>query len=131
MLNSFIIVLREGFESFLLVAVILSYLYKSGQKWLTSAVYLALGLGLTTSAALGYMLANGVDDGRLTQIFGEGLGSSLSQFLGNEALREGVLGLVAMIMVGTLVVHMWRTGPKLRQRMHQRLSQVSSRTSSF
>ncbi len=36
MLNSFIIVLREGFESFLLVAVILSYLKKSGQRWLTS-----------------------------------------------------------------------------------------------
>jgi len=30
MLNSFIIVFREGFESFLLVAVILSYLRKSG-----------------------------------------------------------------------------------------------------
>ena len=45
MLNSFIIVLREGFESFLLVAVILSYLHKSGQKWLSPAVYVALGAG--------------------------------------------------------------------------------------
>jgi high-affinity iron transporter len=131
MLNSFIIVLREGFESFLLVAVILSYLYKSGQKWLTSAVYVALGLGLSTSAALGYVLFKGVEDARLVQIFGERLGASLSQFLGNEALREGVLGLIAMIMVGTLVVHMWRTGPKLRERMHQRLGQVSSKTSRF
>jgi high-affinity iron transporter len=129
MLNSFIIVLREGFESFLLVAVILSYLHKSGQKWLTSAVYVALGLGLTVSAALGYVLAKGVDDSRLVQIFGEGLGGSISQFLGNEALREGVLGLIAMVMVGTLVVHMWRTGPKLRERMHQRLGAVSSKTS--
>ena len=32
MLNSFIIVLREGFESFLLVAIILSYVRKSGQN---------------------------------------------------------------------------------------------------
>ena len=52
MLNSFIIVLREGFESFLLVAVILSYLRKSGQKWLTSAVYVGIALALTASAAL-------------------------------------------------------------------------------
>jgi high-affinity iron transporter len=44
-------------------------------------------------------------------------------------LREGVLGLVAMLMVGTLVIHMWRTGPKLRERMHHRLGEVSSRTS--
>ncbi|HKO99848.1 MAG TPA: FTR1 family protein [Pyrinomonadaceae bacterium] len=129
MLNSFIIVLREGFESFLLVAVILTYLYKAGQKWLTSAVFVALGLGLAVSAGLGYVLAKGVDDSRLEQMFGERFGASVSQFLGNEAMREGVLGLIAMVMVGTLVVHMWRTGPKLRQRMHQRLGEMSSKSS--
>ena len=129
MLNSFIIVLREGFESFLLVAVILSYIKKSGQIWLKAPVYIALGLGLSASAALGYLLATGVDDARLVQIFGDSIGGYAGQFLGNEALREGVLGLVAMVMVGTLVIHMWRTGPKLRERMHQRLSEVSSRTS--
>ena len=129
MLNSFIIVLREGFESFLLVAVILSYLYKSGQKWLTSAVFVALGLGLAVSGALGYLLANGIEESKLTQLFGESFGGSIAHFLGNEALREGVLGLIAMVMVGTLVIHLWRTGPKLRQRMHQRLGAVSSKTS--
>lgn len=129
MLNSFIIVLREGFESFLIVAVILSYLRKSGQGWLSSAVYAALALGLSVSAALGYVLASGVEDARLVQIFGETIGGYAGQFLGNEALREAVLGLVAMIMVGTLIVHMWRTGPKLRERMHQRLGEMSSRTS--
>lgn len=129
MLNSFIIVLREGFESFLLVAVILSYLYKSGHKWLSSAVFAALALGLATSAGLGYVLATGVDDARLVSLFGERLGSSVSQFLGNEAMREGVLGLIAIVMVGTLVIHMWRTGPKLRERMQHRLGEMSSKTS--
>lgn len=129
MLNSFIIVLREGFESFLLVAVILTYLRKSGQQWLNSAVYVAIALGLTASAGLGYLLVSGVEESRLEGIFGARLGASVGQFLGNEALREGVLGLVAMIMVGTLVIHMWRTGPKLRERMHHRLGAMSSRTS--
>jgi high-affinity iron transporter len=129
MLNSFIIVLREGFESFLLVAVILSYLRKSGQKWLTSSVYVAIALGLAASAGLGYVLVSGVEESRLTQVFGERIGAFVGQFLGNEALREGVLGLVAMLMVGTLVIHMWRTGPKLRERMHHRLGEMSSRTS--
>ncbi len=131
MLNSFIIVLREGFESFLLVAVILAYLRKSGQSWLNWAVYLALALGLAVSAALGYVLAVGVEESRLQQILGERVGAFAGQFLGNEALREGVLGLVAMVMVGTLVVHMWRTGSKLRERMHQRLDEMSSRSSRF
>ena len=56
MLQSFIIVLREGFESFLLVAVIFSYLRRSGQKQLTSAVYAAIGVAVAISAALGYLL---------------------------------------------------------------------------
>ena len=129
MLNSFIIVLREGFESFLLVAVILTYLRKSGQKWLNSSVYLAIAMGLAASAGLGYLLVSGVDESHLQQIFGQKIGAYAGQFLGNEALREGALGLVAMVMVGTLVIHMWRTGPKLRERMHHRLGEMSSRNS--
>lgn len=129
MLNSFIIVLREGFESFLLVAVILTYLKKSNAKWLTSAVYVAIAAGLGASAALGYLLSSGVDQGRLENTFGITAGGYIGQFLNNESLREGVLGVVAIIMVGTLVVHMWRTGPKLRERMHQRLGEMSSKTS--
>lgn len=129
MLNSFIIVFREGFESILLVAVILSYLRKSGQKWLTPAVYVALILGLSASAALGYVLRNGVEDSVLESTFGATIGSSISSFLGNESLREGILGIVAMVMVGSLVIYMWRTGPKLQQRMRTRLGAVSSRGS--
>lgn len=131
MLNSFIIVLREGFESFLLVAVILSYLRKSGQKWLTSAVYVGIILALSASAALGYLLKLGVDDLGLERLFGATMGGYLNQFLGNEALREGILGLVAIVMVGSLVIYMWRTGPKVQQRMKERLDTVSSRSSRF
>jgi high-affinity iron transporter len=129
MLNSFIIVFREGFESFLLVAVILSYLRKSGQKWLTSAVYIAILIGLTASAALGYVLRQGVDEAVAQRIFGPSAGAYISYFLANESLREGILGVIAIVMVGTLVVYMWRTGPKVQQRMRERLSAVSSRTS--
>ncbi len=129
MLNAFIIVLREGFESVLIVAVILSYLRKSGQQWLTSAVYLGIASALVTSAGLGYLLRYGVDDAVLERLFGRSAGFYASQFLGNEALREGVLGLIAVVMVGTLVVHMWRTGPKLQTKMRERLKAMSSRTS--
>ena len=129
MLNSFIIVLREGFESFLLVAVILSYLRKSGQKWLTSAVYVGIALALSASAALGYLLRQGVDELGLERLFGATMGGYLNQFLGNESLREGILGVVAMVMVGSLVIYMWRTGPKVQERMRTRLDAVSSRSS--
>lgn len=129
MLNSFIIVLREGFESLLLVAVILSFLRKTGQKWLTTSVYTAIAFGLATSIALGYVLKTGVDDGVLTSALGTTLGGYISHFFNNEALREGILGVAAILMVGSLVVYMWRTGPKVQQRMRDRLSELSSRKS--
>lgn len=129
MLSSFIIILREGFESFLLVAVILTYLRKAGLRWLNSAVYVAILAGLSASALLGYVLRFGVEDSSLERVFGQTIGSYVSTFLGNEALREAVLGVIAIVMVGSLVVHMWRTGPKLVQKMQKTLSVVSSRSS--
>jgi high-affinity iron transporter len=129
MLNSFIIVMREGFESFLLVAVILAYLRKSEQKWLNSSVYLAIALALAASGALAYLLNAGVDDATVQNIFGASIGGYISQFFANEALREAILGAIAVVMVGTLVIHMWRTGPKVQQRMRERLGAVSSQGS--
>ncbi len=129
MLNSFIIVLREGFESILLVAVILTYLRRSEQKQLIPAVYLALVAGLSASLGLGYLLRTGVEEATLVNLFGETLGGYANQFFANEALREGVLGIIAFIMVGTLVIHMWRTGGELRERMNQRLTEMSSKGS--
>jgi high-affinity iron transporter len=129
MFSSFIIILREGFESFLLVAVILSYLHKAGLKWLSSAVYVGIALALSASAGLGYVLRYGVEEPTLTRLFGETCGYYVNRFLANESLREGVLGLVAIVMVATLVIHMWRTGSKVKEKMQERLSAVSSRTS--
>ena len=77
MLNSFIIVLREGFESLLLVAVILSYLRKSGQRWLTTAVFAAIVAGLSASAGLGYLLRVGVEETVLQNWLGQSLGSNV------------------------------------------------------
>jgi high-affinity iron transporter len=129
MLNSFIIVLREGFESFLLVAVILAYLRKSGQSWLNSSVYVAIAVALAASGGLAYLLATGIEDATVQNIFGTFIGGYVSTFFANEALREAILGAVAVVMVGTLVIHMWRTGPKIQQRMRERLSAVSSKSS--
>ena len=129
MLNSFIIVLREGFESFLLVAVILAYLSKSGQRWLKPPVYVAIAVALAASGGLAYLLATGIDDATIESIFGTVIGGYVSQFFANEALREAILGAIAVVMVGTLVIHMWRSGPKIQQRMREKLSAVSSKSS--
>jgi len=130
MLNSFIIVLREGFESFLLVAVILAYLRKSGQQWLNTSVYVAIGTALAASGGLAYVLNTGVEEATVYGMFGETIGGYVNTFFANEALREAVLGAIAVVMVGTLVIHMWRTGPKLQQHIREKLSAASSKGSS-
>lgn len=127
MLQSFIIILREGFESFLLVAVIFSYLRKSGQRHLAPAVYWAIGIGLAVSGGLGYLLFQ-MQTGQGDWIE-QRLGPTLARFLGNEALREAILGVIAIVMVASLVIYMWRTGPKLKEKMEERLGEVSKRRS--
>jgi len=103
MLQAFIVVLREGFESFLIVAIILSYLARSGQRKLIPGVYWGILGAVAISAAGGYALMRGV----------------------NESLWEGVIGMGATVLVVSLVIHMWRIGPRLKQVMEQRLEQVS------
>jgi len=126
MLQSFIIVLREGFESFLLVAVIFSYLRKSGQRQLAPAVYWAIGVALLVSGGLGYLLFQ-MQTGHSDWIE-QHLGQTISGFLGNEALREAILGVIAIVMVASLVVYMWRTGAQLKEKMEERLGEVSVRS---
>ncbi len=127
MLQSFIIVLREGFESFLLVAVILSYLRRSGRPQLAGAVYWAITFALAISGGLGYLLfrMQTGNDNVIENYLGPRVGPSIARFLGNESLREGVLGIIAIVMVGSLVIYMWRTGPRLKQKMEERLNEVS------
>jgi high-affinity iron transporter len=124
-LQSFIIILREGFESFLLVAVIFSYLRKSGQRQLAPAVYWAIATALGISGGLGYLLFQ-MQTGN-SELIERYLGATVAQFLGNESLREAILGVVTIVMVGSLVIYMWRTGPKLKDRMEERLGEFSRR----
>ena len=128
MLQSFIIILREGFESFLLVAVILSYLRKSQQRQLAPAVYWAIMVALVVSGGLGYLLFQMQTGNDLIERY---FGPTVAGFMGNEALREGVLGVIAILMVASLVVYMWRIGPRLKEKMEGRLGEVSSRRSGW
>ncbi len=109
MIQAFIIVLREGFESFLIVAITLAYLKKTAQGHLMPAVYWGIFFAILASAGLGYL-------------FREGTGQSF---------WEGVMGIFAVILVGSLVIHMWRHGPHMKREMEARLSQVSSHISDW
>src|SRR5215475_2700993 len=107
MFQAFVVVFREGFESFLIVGIILAYLRRIGQHQLVPAMYWGIVASLLASAGLGYMLTRGV----------------------NEALWEGVFGVVTIVLVGSLVVHMWKAGAHMKRDMESKLSQISARSS--
>ncbi|HYX42189.1 MAG TPA: FTR1 family protein, partial [Pyrinomonadaceae bacterium] len=106
MLSPFIIIFREGFEAFLTVAIIFAYLRKTDRDWLRPAVYWGIVVSVIASFALGWVLRNV-----------------------NQPMWEGVLGVVAAVLVTTFVVQMWRTAPRLKRNMEVRLDLYSSRTS--
>jgi len=107
MLQAFIVVFREGFESFLIVGIIVAYLRRIGQEQLISAMYWGIGASLIASAGLGYMLAKGV----------------------NEALWEGLFGVATIVLVGSLVIHMWKAGAHMKRQMESKLGRISARSS--
>ena len=108
MIPALIIVFREGFEAFLSVAIILAYLRKTGRNSLRPAVYAGIITSIVASFALGWWLMRV-----------------------NQSFWEGVLGLIAAVLVASFVVHVWRTAPKMKGDMERRLDVYSSATSRF
>jgi high-affinity iron transporter len=93
MLQSFVITLREGLEAFLIVAISLAYLRKSGRHELVNAV------------RLGIVVAVGLSIGA----------SMLFQRAANQSLWEGLLAVAAAVSVASLTVHMWRTARRIKR----------------
>src|SRR5437867_8771475 len=109
MLQALVITLREGIEAFLIVAISLSYLRKTGREAHLSPVYWGIGVSLVSSAGAGYLFS----------------------LASNQSLWEGVLAVVAAVLVATLVVHMWRSARTLKLRIQQRLDTAALSRSSL
>lgn len=103
MLQAFVITLREGLEAFLIVAISLAYLRKTGRGSLVPAVHWGIGVSILVSIGAGLLLAKA----------------------SNQALWEGVLAIVAAVLVASLTVHMWRAGRRMKQEIEGRLETSS------
>ncbi len=103
MIQALVITLREGFEAFLIVAISLSYLRKSGREALTRAVHWGIAGAVAVSAVGGYLLYNAA----------------------NQEWLEGPLAIVAAASVTWMVVHMWRFGRRMKGEIEGRLRSSS------
>lgn len=105
MLQAFVITLREGLEAFLIVAISLAYLRKSGRAHLAPAVHWGIGVSVLLSIGMAWLF----------------------QQASNQALWEGVLALAAAVLVATLIVHMWRHARTIKRDIESHLSESSQR----
>jgi high-affinity iron transporter len=103
MLQALIIVFREGFESFLTVAIIFAYLRKTGRGWLRPAVWWGIALSVVASFGLGWLLQRV-----------------------NQPLWEGVVALIAAVLVASFVIHIWRIAPQMKREMEAKLEERAS-----
>jgi high-affinity iron transporter len=99
MWQAFVITLREGLEAFLIVAISLAYLRKSGHAELAKAVHWGIVLAVAVSAGGGYLLYHAA----------------------NQEWLDGPLALLAAVSVASLTVHMWRTGRRMKGEIEGRL----------
>ena len=92
MIQAFVITLREGLEAFLIVAISLAYLRKSGRRELVPAVRWGISASILISIGAAYLF----------------------QRARNQALWEGLLAIAAAVSVASLTVHMWRTARRIK-----------------
>jgi high-affinity iron transporter len=105
MLQAFVITLREGLEAFLIVAISLAYLRKSGRGELIKAVHWGIAVAAAASGIGGYLLFHAA----------------------NQEWLEGPLALVAAVSVLTLTVHMWRAGRQIKGEIEGHLKTSTER----
>ena len=101
MLQAFVITFREGLEAFLIIAISLAFLRKSGSRHLVPAVQWGIAVSVLLSILAGWLFSQA----------------------SNQALWEGVLALVAAVSVASLTVHMWRTARRIKGEIEGQLRQ--------
>ncbi len=99
MWQGFTIALREGIESFLIVALTLSYLRRTGRAGLARAVYLGIAVSVVVCVAAGLLFSQA----------------------DKKPLWEGILALAAAALVGSLLVYMKRISARMKSDIEHRL----------
>jgi high-affinity iron transporter len=105
MLQAFIVTLREGLEAFLIVAISIAFLRKSGRHRLVPAVRWGIAASLALSAGAAFLFRRAT----------------------NQALWEGLLAVVAAVLVASLIVHMWRHAKKLKHEIEAHLASSAAK----
>ena len=105
MLQTFIVTLREGIEAFLIVAVTLTYLAKTGRTHLFKPVYYGIGGAILASSGVAFAVTQ----------------------MGHKALTEGLFAVAAALLVVSLTVHMLRVGKHMKKTITSKIDKHSEK----
>lgn len=101
--------LREGLEAFLIVAISLAYLRKTGRGHLAQAVYWGVAVSVVASFGAGLLLREAV----------------------NKPFWEGSLALITGVLVASLTIHMWRAAKTIKSQIGQRIEAATMTKGAF
>ena len=103
MYTALMITLREGIEAFLIVAITLAWLKKTGRGPLAGAVYAGVGVALAASwfASMAFARAE------------------------NKPFWEGILALVTTVLVATFMVHVLRAAKTMKRDLEAKLAHAA------
>ena len=106
MFSTLIVSLREGIEAFLIVAITLAYLRKTGRQSLVSAVFWGTGIAVVASfiAMLFFREAE------------------------NKPLWEAILASIAAVLVLSLTIYMFRNAKKIRGEIAAKVEAAALKT---
>jgi high-affinity iron transporter len=104
MYTAFMISLREGIEAFLIVAITLAYLKKTGRTSFANAVYAGVAVAVVASWGASTVFAQA----------------------GNKPLWEGILAMVTTVLVATFTVHVLRTARFMKREIEGRLARAAA-----
>ncbi len=105
MLETFLITFREGLEAFLIVAIMLAYLTKTGRTELRTPVFAGVGAALILSATTGWHIAEMAD----------------------TPLMEGALAMIAGVLVASLTFVIMKNAKHIKSSITNKLDQHAAK----
>lgn len=104
MLETAVVIFREGLEAFLIVAIMLAFVTNTGRFHLRKPIFSGIIVALLISATTGYHVAG----------------------LAQEPVWEGSLAMIAGLLVATFTIYIMRTAKNIRGDIHRRMENTSS-----
>lgn len=122
MFETLLITFREGLEAFLIVAIMLAYLHKTGRTHLKKAVWAGVGAAILVSATTGFHIAEAADtplmEGSLAMIAGilvasmtyvimknaKNISGSITSKLDAHASKAGIGSIIGIFLFTILMI---------------------------